>query len=88
MRDYNFECSCVACLNDYSMDSAPRYDPNFLLPSDELPDTIEDSMTELKKHYKYIGKNFKKYPSKELFELNSRCAELLRSIEKKSAWPF
>lgn len=88
MKSYDFECSCAACLNDYSVMSLPRYDPTFVEPAKKLPDTIEGTINELKNHFDYIKKNFKNYPSLELLDLSMRCGQLLDSIEKKSAWPF
>lgn len=75
----------------YSVNSLARFDPHFIQPAERLPDTIIDTMMELKNHFKYIKDNFKNYPSYELFSLIVRCEWLLQCSQFKMirlCWRF
>jgi hypothetical protein len=91
LQRFGFKCSCFACVNKWSLEkiqNLPRFDRNFVAPpGTEFPKKFKDLVKEFKKNCAYIKKNFKRFPSFELYMVSNRNFNLLVILSAVCTWP-
>jgi hypothetical protein len=86
---YRFDCSCFACINNLNFATSltfPSFDENFIRAA-RFPDNYKDLIKDFKRNCAYIKKNFKHFPSIELFALLCRNFNILGTISDICAQP-
>jgi hypothetical protein len=91
IQGFQFICSCFACVNNWNQRKIlemPRLERNFDWPPRNIPKNFKDAVEEFKRNCAYIKKNFKHFPSQELYLIMQRNLAVLGIVDGFSSWPI
>lgn len=86
LQDFQFKCSCEACVNDYPlMSDLKKYDKNFVDPPTLISDDIFKAKSQYVSNCEYVEKNIKQFPfpSYEICMTMQHSFRLLHYIANK-----
>ena len=89
LKSYEFNCECLACVNNYPMpNKLRRIDKSFKLPSFGRFGSNQALLDELKGNNEFLSDIIQHHPCFETAAILMRNKELIRTVSERASFPF